>query len=326
MVHRSTDSRLLAHLITNEKQYMSNLQGLLVQSKASVTSLEAYAASFLPPFSSLPPPFALTVSTKATNFQDPFPNSQVILNLANTLRNADEAFRAYVGAVEEWVRPLGELKDLEDEHNSSIESIKIHAKTITICSAPSTSTSTLSLNNEDPSYVTSPSTSFFSTLTSHLSSLPGKTTKKLHLAQAELQACEAHLARKKAELEHKRASVICDAFKLRFHALVECGWWWVNIGKEGEVALGSRDEQMQVPHSSENKPLPPLIAPVPIHPPEFHHQDKPSSDLSSIAPSQSASQIEFTGPSPPPPLPPSQHPIISPRPHKSHIYSDFEAI
>ncbi|KAJ4497350.1 hypothetical protein C8R41DRAFT_759917, partial [Lentinula lateritia] len=115
IVHRSTDSRLLAHLITNEKQYTSNLQGLLVRSKASVTSLEAYAASFLPPFSSPPPPFALTVSTKATNFQDPFPNSQVILNLANMLRNADEAFRAYVGAVEEWVRPLGELKDLEDE-------------------------------------------------------------------------------------------------------------------------------------------------------------------------------------------------------------------
>ncbi|KAJ4499895.1 hypothetical protein C8R41DRAFT_753242 [Lentinula lateritia] len=110
MVHWSTDSRFLACLITNEKQYISNLRGLLVSSKASATWLEAYAASFPPP-----PPFALTVSTKATNFQDPFPNSQVILSLANTLRNADEAFRVYVGAVEEWVRLLGELKDWEDE-------------------------------------------------------------------------------------------------------------------------------------------------------------------------------------------------------------------
>ncbi|KAJ4498792.1 hypothetical protein C8R41DRAFT_756307 [Lentinula lateritia] len=264
MVHRSTDSRLLAHLITNEKQYTSNLQGLLVQSNASVTSLEAYAASFPPPFSSPPPSFALTVSTKATHFQDPFPNSQVILNLANTLRNADEAFRVYVGAVEEWVRLLGELKDLEVEVGGVLRDREILVTRLLKASkftpkqspfavfpsyppASSTSTSTLSLNNEDPStsYVTSTSTSFFSTITSNSSSLPGKTTKKLHLAQAELQACEAHLARKEAELEHKRASAICGAFKLRFHALAECGWRWVNIGKEGQVVFGSRDGQMQ---------------------------------------------------------------------------------
>ncbi|KAJ3914620.1 hypothetical protein F5877DRAFT_7096, partial [Lentinula edodes] len=210
------DSRLLARLITNEKQYTSNLQGLLVPSNASVTSLEAYAASPIPKLA--------------------------ILNLANTLRNADEAFRAYVGAVEEWVRLLGELKDLEDEVGGVLRDREILVTRLLKASkftpkqspfavfpssypASSTSISTLSLNNEDPSmsYVTSTSTSFFPTLTSNSSSLPGKTTKKLHLAQAELQACEAHLARKEAELEHKRASVICGAFKLRFHALAECG-------------------------------------------------------------------------------------------------------
>ncbi|KAH7868598.1 uncharacterized protein C8R40DRAFT_1061486 [Lentinula edodes] len=231
MVHRSTDSRLLAHLITNEKQYTSNLQGLLVQSNASVTSLEAYAASFPPPFSSPPPSFALTVSTKTTNFQDPFPNSQVILNLANTLRNADEAFRVYVGAVEEWVRLLGELKDLEDEVGGVLRDREILV------------TRLLKASKFTPKQ--SPFAVFPSSPPASSTSLPGKTTKKLHLAQAELQACEAHLARKEAELEHKRASVICGAFKLRFHALAECGWRWINIGKEGEVVLGSRDGQMQ---------------------------------------------------------------------------------
>ncbi|KAJ3849675.1 hypothetical protein EV368DRAFT_26644, partial [Lentinula lateritia] len=289
MVHRSTDSRLLAQLITNEKQYTSNLQGLLVQSNASVTSLEAYAASFPPPFSSPPPSFALTVSTKAINLQEPFPNSQVILNLANMLRNADEAFRVYVGAVEEWGRLLGELKALEDEVGDVLRDREILV------------TRLLKVSKFTPKQ--SPFAVFPSSPPASSTPLPGKTTKKLHLAQAELQACEAHLTRKEAELEHKRASVICDGFKLRFHALAECGWRWVNIGKQGEVVLGSRDGQMQgiltfiqVPHTAGNKPLPPLIAPVPIHPSEFHHRDdRPSSDLSSIAPSQSASQIEFTG-------------------------------
>ncbi|KAJ3860161.1 hypothetical protein EV359DRAFT_49674 [Lentinula novae-zelandiae] len=104
MVHQSTDSWLPAHLITNKKQYTSNLPGLLVWSKASATWLEAYA----------------------TNSQDPIPNSQVILNLANTLRNADEAFGVYVGAVEEWVRLLGELKDLEDEVGGVLRDREIH--------------------------------------------------------------------------------------------------------------------------------------------------------------------------------------------------------
>ncbi|KAJ4492606.1 hypothetical protein C8J55DRAFT_401959, partial [Lentinula edodes] len=271
------DSRLLARLITNEKQYTSNLQGLLVRSNASVTSLEAYATH---------------------KFPRPIPKL-AILNLANTLRNADEAFRAYVGAVEEWVRLLGELKDLEDEVGGVRRDREIRV------------TRLLKASKFTPKQ--SPFAAFPSSYPASSTSLPGKTTKKLHLAQAELQACEAHLARKEAELEHKRASVICGAFKLRFHALAECGWRWVNIGKQGEVVLGSRDGQMQgiftfdlqgllkcsrnaVPHISKNKSLPPLIAPVPIHPPELHHRDdRPSSDLSSIAPSQSASQIEFTG-------------------------------
>lgn len=91
MVHRSGDSRLLSNLITHEKDYTKHLQSLLDISHASFNSLSAYAAS------------------------SPPPASQVILSVAGSLSNADNALRGYAGAVEEWARYLKELKDLEDE-------------------------------------------------------------------------------------------------------------------------------------------------------------------------------------------------------------------
>ncbi|KIK68462.1 hypothetical protein GYMLUDRAFT_153511 [Collybiopsis luxurians FD-317 M1] len=91
MVHRSADSRLLANLISHEKEYTKQLYSLLDISHASFNSLTAYAAS------------------------SPPPASQVILSIASSLSNADNAFRTYAAAVDEWSRYLKELKDLEDE-------------------------------------------------------------------------------------------------------------------------------------------------------------------------------------------------------------------
>lgn len=101
MVHRSADSRLLSNLITHEKDYTKHLQSLLDISHASFNSLSAYAAS------------------------SPPPASQVILSVAGSLSNADNALRGYAGAVEEWARYLKELKDLEDEVGNIIRDREI---------------------------------------------------------------------------------------------------------------------------------------------------------------------------------------------------------
>lgn len=62
--------------------------------------------------------------------------------------------------------------------------------------------------------------------------------KKLQLAQSELQACEAHLAKKESELDLRRSTAIRDGLRVRFRALAQCGWLWTQVGKEGEVVLG----------------------------------------------------------------------------------------
>ncbi|KIK68461.1 hypothetical protein GYMLUDRAFT_719545 [Collybiopsis luxurians FD-317 M1] len=181
-------------------------------------------------------------------------------------------------------------------------------------SFPSTpdSSSTLSFkSNEDPS-TTYASTSFFASLA------PGSTSanKKMQAAQAELQACEAHLAKKELELETKRSSAIRDGLRVRFRALGQCGWHWTEVGKEVEVVLGLQlgDQVRSSSPAVSNKPLPVLHSPVPVHAkPPATEFDRPSSDLSSIAPSQSASQIGVVIGSPPP---------ISP---VAHIYSNLEA-
>ncbi|KAJ4490797.1 hypothetical protein J3R30DRAFT_3400058 [Lentinula aciculospora] len=252
----------------------------------------------------------------------PPPASQVILAIASSLSNADNALRGYAAAVEEWARYLKELKDLEDEVGNIMRDREIlvtrllkaskstpkpssNRDSFMFPSSPPASSSTLSLkSNEDPS-TTYASTSFFSSLTPG----PLSATKKMQAAQAELQACEAHLAKKELELDGKRSSAMRDGLRVRFHALAQCGWRWTEIGKEVEIVLGFGEQAS--PPSTSSKPLPALIAPVPVHakPPTAEFHDHPSSDLSSIAPSQSASQIGS------PPL------II---PSTSHIYSDLE--
>lgn len=61
--------------------------------------------------------------------------------------------------------------------------------------------------------------------------------QKLSVAQAELQACEAHLAAKEQELGAFRTRTIRAGLEARCKAMVECGWAWGEMGKEGMRAL-----------------------------------------------------------------------------------------
>lgn len=90
MVHRS-DSRLLANLISHEKDYSKHFHSLLESSNASLNSLTAYAAA------------------------SPPPGSHIILAVASYLAVADDALRQYAASVEDWRAYLGELKTLEDD-------------------------------------------------------------------------------------------------------------------------------------------------------------------------------------------------------------------
>jgi hypothetical protein len=66
---------------------------------------------------------------------------------------------------------------------------------------------------------------------------PGASSSKLGAAQAELQACESHLAAKEKELDELRVSAVRRGLEARCKAMVECGWSWGEMGKEGLRAL-----------------------------------------------------------------------------------------
>jgi hypothetical protein len=68
-----------------------------------------------------------------------------------------------------------------------------------------------------------------------------QTSTKLAAAQSELQACEAHLATKERELDVMRNAAILTGLGARCKALVECGWAWGEMGKEGLRALESTE-------------------------------------------------------------------------------------
>jgi predicted secreted protein len=91
MVHRPTDSRLLANLLSQEKEYSKQLAAVLETSQASLSSFSAYASASAPPV------------------------SQVILAVAGALAGTDDALRKYLEAVDEWRDQLRRLKGLESE-------------------------------------------------------------------------------------------------------------------------------------------------------------------------------------------------------------------
>ncbi|THH27585.1 hypothetical protein EUX98_g6606 [Antrodiella citrinella] len=255
MVHRPADSRLLVNLLTHEKDYSKQLANLLDHSQASLTSFSAYASASAPP------------------------TSQIIVSIAGILYGADEAFRKYAAAVDQWQLQLKALKEMEDGLANIIRDREIlvtrlikaskNSKPPTRDNIPSSSSSTLSYNGLKHPEV--------------------QVGTKLSAAQTELQACEAHLANKERELDAFRTATIRSGLQARCRALVECGWAWGEMGKEGIRSLDMFDVPNGNGHPA-SLPLLPNLKPLPDL-----SGDNPSSDHSSLAPSQSASQIGPVG-------------------------------
>ena len=69
---------------------------------------------------------------------------------------------------------------------------------------------------------------------------------KLSHAQAELQACEAHLALKEQDLERMRVRAVIGGLRRRCKALVECGWIWGEKGKEALHTLETSSRNLNL--------------------------------------------------------------------------------
>ncbi|CDO76832.1 hypothetical protein BN946_scf185033.g29 [Trametes cinnabarina] len=252
MVHRPADSRLLANLLSHEKDYSKQLSTLIDYSQASLASFSAFAAACAPP------------------------TSQVIIAVAGALAGADDALRNYAAAVERWQDQLRALKTMEDDVGNIMRDREILVTRLIKASKQQKP-------NRDSVLSASPSGSTLSVTKSEV-----HVGQKLSAAQAELQACEAQLAAKEQELNVFRIHTIKSGLQARCQAMVECGWAWGEMGKEGIRVLDTLD--MTNGHGS------PLAYPY-IHKP-LPGQEVAGSDISSLAPSQSASQIgHSSGPS-----------------------------
>ncbi|EIW78793.1 hypothetical protein CONPUDRAFT_126577, partial [Coniophora puteana RWD-64-598 SS2] len=275
MVHRPADSRLLANLITNEKDYSKHLHALFPLSHTALASLSAYASA-----SPSSPAHALT-------------------SLVDILAGVDDAFQRYTSAVDKWREELTALKALEDEVGDVLRDREILVTRLIKASKTS------KRDSRPPFSMRNSETDSFSSTPSNVSS-----NTKLSHAQAELSACEAHLAAKEQELEARRISAIRDGLGHRCRALVDCGWVMGEMGKDGLRALqelgglpnghapnGSAPFPSASPSpNASNKPNLPYLSPTPI---PAHLQSNNGtgvgSDISSLTPSQSASQIFVRG-------------------------------
>lgn len=170
----------------------------------------------------------------------------------------------------------------------------------------------------------------------------GEGSLKLNTAQTELQACETQLANKERELEALRLSTVRVGLQTRCKAMVNCGWSWGEMGKEGLRALETLDGmtnghcELQLPIRSGSVSI--LVQVSPPNSPRSPLPSKPlpdigdaSSDLSSILPSHSASQIALVLPQgqPDPKSSDAGHPVPGPsQPYSleippAHSISDY---
>ncbi|VDB98121.1 unnamed protein product [Peniophora sp. CBMAI 1063] len=248
MVHRAPDSRLLSSLSSHEQTYHKHLLQLVdVYAQSALSALAAYA-------SAAPPGTA-----------------RGIMGVAGSLAGADEALRRYAGAVDEWRMKLEEIREAEEDVGRVVRDRDILVTRLIKISKSQKPTRDSFIATISPAFPQEPSASS-SSLGSHSPSLISANTK-LSAAQAELQACETTLASKEAALDRLRVSAVREGLQRRCKAMVECGWVWGEMGKEGLRAL----EELEKDKSPE-KPLP-------------QPNGQAGSDLSSVGPSQSASQI-----------------------------------
>lgn len=198
---------------------------------------------------------------------------------------------------------LKDLKDLEEEVGSVMRDREILVTRLIKVSKSQKPTRESLLIPSSHQYQF-PSSSMSSSSIS-INSSGGGTNAKLTNAQSELQACEAQLALKERELDTKRTSVVRVGLSVRCRAMVETGWIWGEMGKEGLRVLEGLQDAGGSPNTEH---FPPGFKPLPDPIRNGHgHGGAPSSDLSSVAPSQSASQIAVP---------------LSPPTHSQHINRD----
>ena len=230
MVHRAPDSRLLTNLIHHEKEYAKHLAALFPLSHAALASLSAYAAAS---------------------------PAQSIATLVDVLASADDALQRYAHAIDAWREQLVALKDLEDDLAAVLRdrdilcvppSLRLLApahrlRSVTRLIKASKSTRDAHRSSRLVAPLTGPASASLSSLPSTNSTIagasvgPASTNAKLAQAQAELQACEAHLVTKERELDARRISIARDGLGARCRALIDCGWVWGEMGKQGLKAL-----------------------------------------------------------------------------------------
>ncbi|KAJ7054839.1 hypothetical protein C8F01DRAFT_1161524 [Mycena amicta] len=179
-------------------------------------------------------------------------SAHLILAVAGSLAVADDALRHYAAAVDRWRDYLKGLKALEDEASKPALHNSHSSSSLPLSSSPNQSHASLPFSAHTP------------------------TNAKLVAAQTELQACEAHLAAKEAELEIRRSALVRDGLAGRCRALAECGAHWQEAGRAGVLSAQGGSQSPTAP-SDPNKPLPGVVS---------------GSDVS-LAPSQSASQINL---------------------------------
>ncbi|KAG2123238.1 hypothetical protein DEU56DRAFT_830470 [Suillus clintonianus] len=289
MVHRPPDSRLLSNLIAHEKEYTKHLSALFPISHAALASLSAFAVAS---------PSAIPSSSVSL--------AQTIGTIVDILAGVDDALQLYNQAVENWRDQLGHLIKLEEDIAAILRDREILVTRLIKVSKSSKATrdprSSLILPSGSTSFTSLPSTNS----TAHSSS-----NTKLLQAQEELRACEAHLAAKELELEGLRVSIAREGLGARCRAIIDCGWAWGELGKEGLRALqslnvsSSNGQVTESPSASFSSHSPsasitlPQQKPLPSPALPLHVTQGPisySSDISSLTPSQSASQ-QHDGPS-----------------------------
>lgn len=109
------------------------------------------------------------------------------------------------------------------------------------------------------------------------------TSSKLSAAQSELQTCELQLAAKERELVSSRTAALREGLGGRLKALVDCGWVWGELGKEGLRSLDALQFDSKAAGDRQH--------PKGTDTDSFIVNATSESGYSSIGPSQSASQI-----------------------------------
>ncbi|KAG8994780.1 hypothetical protein FRB90_000346, partial [Tulasnella sp. 427] len=189
-------------------------------------------------------------------------NSRAAVGVAQALSDADDALRSYSDSIDDWREKLGEIRKLDAE-------IEVAARDREILI-----TRLIKVSKQKPK------------ASSNAASTSSSGTK-LAIAQSELQACEAHLATKQQELEELIRSALLDGLEKRCKAMAGCGAIWSQKGREGLVAL----EHLQNTPAA-NGSTHPYSSYVPRPAYMRVREGNHSIDSStSLAPSQSASQV-----------------------------------